>query len=316
MTTGAIVTDVPAEEVPTGEEIKPVNPRNAIFNEIAKKSDNERFGEEKPDEDSQAQADTEEELEVTETAQQTEELAKTSVPEKPAEEQMIDIVVDGEKRTVPLSQIVDAGKRTLQKESTADKRLEEATRLREAAEHEAAEQRRINTATEVSDLAKAIQYGTEEEAGAALRRVMELGRQQAIPQADPNAIAAQVMHNMRVNEAMEKTELPPDQGGFADIIADPDLNDLYVRKVLALAATPEGAQKTPWQLCQEVGKSLREKFLKPAEKTGLDEKRERKKNIINLPSASAKVPAKAEEEEETPSQYIERMAMERQGAKR
>lgn len=310
-----------------GEDKQPINPRNAIFNEIADKSDKDRFGEEST---GAAEEDTEEDNiddgikpdHGEETLEEEEiRLAKQkqdATPAKP-EEQMVDIIVDGEKRTVPLSQIVDAGKRTFQKEQTADKRLEEATLIRETAEREVAERKKVQTATEVSDLAKAIQYGTEEEAAGALQKVMELGRQQATPQIDQNAITAQVMHQMRINEAIEKTALPPEEGGFADIIADPDLNDLYVRKVLALGATPEGMQKTPWQLCQEVGKSVREKFLKPAipvVKDDLADKRAQKKTIINLPSASAKVPAKAEEKEESPTEYIERMALQRQGAKR
>lgn len=296
-----------------GEDKQPMNPRNAIFNEIAEKSDKDRFGEEVEEViDPVAEVEVEEPVEL-----ETGDEEKANTPVKPVE-QMIDIVVDGEKRTVPLSQIVDAGKRTYQKESTADKRLEEATLIRQQAEQEVANRRHAESTTEISELAKAIQYGTEDEATAALARVMEIGRQQATPQIDSNQITAQVMHQMRVNEAIEKTGLLPEQGGFADIVADPDLNDLYVKKVLAMAATPEGAQKTPWQLCQTVGSELREKFLKPATvvKDELAEKREKKKTILSLPSANAKVPVKTEEKEETPTEYIERMAQQRQGAKK
>ena len=52
-------------------------------------------------------------------------------PEAP---QTVRIKVDGEERDVPLSDVIEQGTRTLQKESTADKRLKEASEMRQAAE--------------------------------------------------------------------------------------------------------------------------------------------------------------------------------------
>jgi hypothetical protein len=117
--------------------------------------------------------------------------------EKPAEEQpageetpveKVKLVIDGEEREVPLSEVVDAGKRTLQKQEAADKRLEEATKLlREAKEvretppakpdasKDSAPKPDAEKAAKVAKLTQAIRYGADDEAANAALELLELG---------------------------------------------------------------------------------------------------------------------------------------------
>ena len=90
--------------------------------ERARQAREEEFGYTKEDDEDEVPEDE------PDTQEDSEEEEPEHEPEEP-KEQYVKIVVDGEEREVPLSQIVDAGRRTLQKESAADRRLEEATRL-------------------------------------------------------------------------------------------------------------------------------------------------------------------------------------------
>ena len=108
--------------------------RGAFLESLADKAMENRSEEMIPVEDEEVDETAVDEPEET----GTDEVVDEEVNEP--EEQMIEVVVDGVAQKIPLSQVVDAGKRTLQKETAADKRLEEATRLlKEAKERQPSE---------------------------------------------------------------------------------------------------------------------------------------------------------------------------------
>lgn len=158
----------------------------------------------------QASQEGEKESETTQQATTTE------IPPRPAEEtatpaadeaiaaastdeELITIKVDGQEQHVPKSKIEEAGIRTLQKESAADKRLQRATEILREAETTAAnfvsdkgspgagdpgQQDDLSvSAEEVTEVVQAIQDGTKEQGVKAFTNLVQKlgGRQEATP---------------------------------------------------------------------------------------------------------------------------------------
>ena len=158
------------EATQEGVEEKPVSEREAAIEAIAEKNRQERaeYHEElgveldvpvKPEAEKAEEEQVEEKQEVEE--------------EKKVE--LVKIKVDGQEKEVPVTEIMEAGTRTLQKESAADKRLEEATRMLKQAEErfnslasKDPEKPDLSKADDL-ELARSIQMGTEDEASAAIK---------------------------------------------------------------------------------------------------------------------------------------------------
>lgn len=283
--------------------------RDEILAEIAQKHEEKRAEELGIEIEEPEQEDSEIDPEEPE-----QEAAKKEEPQpENKQEELVEIIVEGERRKVPLSQIVDAGKRTLQKESTADKRLEEATRIKRQAEEATKALQAPSADPQLNELVQTIQYGTPEEAGQALAKAMEIAtkqameRNQAIPR--PEDILTMVDQHLTVRDAFEKIKTE-----YKDVIDDPYLFNLAVSEDNALQQS--GDPRHPYErmkdACEKVKKWKEDKFKVAKQAASLDEKRERKRNIDNIPTANAKPEApQKEEEEETPSQIIARMAAER-----
>ncbi len=113
---------------------------------------------------------------------------------QPEEER--ELIVDGQRIRVPISKIIDSGIRTLQKETTADMRLNAATELLRSAQERAqpapAEQQ-AQPSDEDALLARQIQFGTEDEAKAAIARLRN-----AQPAITPQQIDAYVQKQLAV----------------------------------------------------------------------------------------------------------------------
>jgi len=120
--------DAPEEEIEGVEdkaedkEKESANPRNEMMNKLYKQADDEYM------------ADVEEP--ITEEPI-TEEPVADNEPEEESPVEMVTIKVDGEEREVPRDDIYEAGIRTLQKESAADKRLAEASEILKLAKEKA-----------------------------------------------------------------------------------------------------------------------------------------------------------------------------------
>lgn len=104
---------------------------------------------------------------------------------QPAMEEYRELNVMGQKVRVPLSKIIEEGQRAVQKESAADMKLAAASELErrlkaQLESHQPPDQgvetRQVAPSEDDAVLAKAIQFGTEEEARAAIAKLRTAGR--------------------------------------------------------------------------------------------------------------------------------------------
>lgn len=273
-TSEKVKDNIEAKDEEKDEHLTPAQERESIISNIGEKKEPE---------------------EIEETTENIEE-TKPSKPD--AFESLTEkIIVDGQEREVPLSDILDAGKRTLQKETAADSRLEEATRLlKEATQKTSLPEKsdeKIETPDDkdaseirIKELTEAIQYGDENEAAAALKEIMSDQPQQFTM----DEVKSQIKEELRVEQINERLKALPEDGGFGDLTEDP--------KLIALAnqaidkALADGSPYT-WELCKKACQSVRiwvDSFKPEIQqpKDELQEKRERKKSIDEVKGTNIK----------------------------
>lgn len=257
---------------------------------------------------------------------------KTEIEPEKQEEEKRKIKVDGEEREVPLSKILDAGIRAIQKESTADKRLEEATRLlREAAEKAqpssdvAAKQPEEDTEYRefVKKTVDALQYGDDTQVEAAVKslesRILEKAKSGA-PQVN---IAEEVRVQLALSNIHAELAKPynpdnEDSGGCPDLLGNPILRQAVKDRVDK--KMQQGMNGLDVSTYKEAAKEIRSEFrtifnVKPVNKPGeiVDkEKRvERKRQITSVNVAAGKVETKPPDKKQTPSEIVEELAKKR-----
>lgn len=262
-----------AEKTPTDEHFQSVED---IAERVEKDREEELGSTEEKETEEEVKAREEKEAEETEAtkgaeeAKAKEEAEAKEKAELEAKGDTVEITVDGVKKTVPKSQVTDAGIRALQKESAADSRLEEAVKLlKEAKQVKKAESKKEKTADEeladlgvdkkkISELREAIQYGEEEDATAAIEEMIRLGRggKPEIPEGLMTIEEYEKLEKKKEeNKIIEKFSLPPDKGGFSDIIDDPYLFAAHDAEVKA--ELRKGTPNT-WELYESAGKKVRE----------------------------------------------------------
>lgn len=229
-------------------------------------------------------------------------------PEKP-QERLITIKVDGREMQVPESQIIEAGRRTLQKEVAADKRLEEATRLLREAEARAKQPPKQDVAQapqqyDAATLAQALTSGDPQLAALAVEEIQKAGRQpqQAIP---PEAIFGFVRQEIEATTAQEQFK-----SEYADIVKDPFLLQLAVNlEDQRLAKVAAGLEPVIplYEAFKQHGEAIRKWRGTQAQGETLSEKRERKATVPTLPSAKAKAAAPEQDKPETTEDIIQQM---------
>lgn len=292
----AIQSDV---EVKEQEQI--VSPRNALMAEIAAKAKEERdreLAESGHEVIDTSKSPVDEEVKEEKSDEEAPETldVKEVVEEKKPEPDFVDIKVDGEIRKVEKEKIVDAGIRALQKESTADKRLEEATRLlREVQTKYAAPQTDSPSQWDDETVEYAIQHGDEQQKAYAEQLKKE--RQDAIPE----QIAANVMSQIEAKSAADwfATE-------FKDIVQDPYLMRLAIEA--ENDAMKAGDTRPPKERFKQFGETLRAWKGGNATQDGLAQKQEHKaQKVVSLQSASVKKSAPQEPKPKTTNDVIEEM---------
>lgn len=261
-----------SEGVENEEIIGTNNPRNDAMREIAARSDANAIENSK------------------DVYAENEPAIEPEIKPEPTEE-LVTIKVDGEERQVPKHLIEEAGIRALQKESTADKRLEEATLLFREAQNlrQQVPTEKLPAEDAAVTLAKAIQYGTEDQAAEAIRRLQ--GHASVTPEALQSFVADQIEFRDAAREFKRE---------FKDILSDPLLEKLAY--TLEDEKRRAGDKRRYAELYTEIGTELRKRFGKTPE-----DKLEKKADIVNIPSASARRPAPPAEKPETPSQVVEKM---------
>lgn len=265
-----------------GETIGTQNPRNQAMAEIAAKA-NQEFEE------------TVRSAEENIYQEGREEEAAPVV--EPPQEDMVTIKVDGEERQVPRALIEEAGIKTLQKESAADRRLEEATMLFKQAQEL---QKNLQppqgaapaqTEDESVQLARAIQYGSEEEAAAVIKRLQAEGRSQATPE----QMAAFIGDQIELREAFKsfKTDYP-------EIQSDPHLTALAIQ--MEDSARRNGDKRPYRELYSAIGEHLR---TWRGGNTSTVEKRERKATVQTIPTAAGRLPAPVQPKPKTTAEILD-----------
>lgn len=271
--------------------------RNDALARIAEAARKERDGE--------IEADTEdkEAAGADETGQPEE---KAAPPEEKKDEELVTVRVDGHEMQVPKSQILDFGVRAYQKETVADKRLEEAVRIKREAEEYAAQVKastdQVLMADDI-DLARRIREGSEEEAAEAIKILK--GREQATPEQIASVVETRVRNQVNLERDFEwfKTE-------FKDIVSDPHLKALAdAEDARMLAAGDTRPDRERWA---EAGKVVRDKLTEwrggSAQPASIpEEKREKKKNITNIQAANIRKESPETTKPKTQAEIIEEM---------
>lgn len=269
------------QETPKKSEIPLKNPRDIAIAEMAKRANARREKDEKslkvdvleedgtitpaPDSEPDVSRETPEPVKAAEATPSSSEAQLPSAPPAAPEEER-ELIVDGKRIRVPISKILDAGTRTLQKESAADMRLAAATELLRSAQER---QQPVQTAPVVqpSDedavIARNIQFGTEEEAKSAIAKLRN-----ATPAITPQQIDAYVQQQLAQKlpdhnafhsaNAWLRTEYP-------QIVADPDLKYLFDTK--EQQARTAGDRRPYAELYADLAGQMATKFsLKKADK--------------------------------------------------
>lgn len=210
-----------------------------------------------------------------------------------ADDQMVTLIVDGKEVQRPLNEVLDAGKRYLQKDMTADERLVEATRiLKEAKElntgkaaqpTEARPSNPVQGEDDDAALARAIQLGSDDEARAAISKLRNSGR------VDDQSITSMIDARIEFREAASWV-----QSTYKDLLEDPVLGGIFMQKEAEARAA--GDKRSYRDLYTEIGDGLRKwkEGLVPKQDTTQD-KNDRKANLTVIPTANAKAPINRDE---------------------
>jgi hypothetical protein len=284
----------------------PKRPQDVPIEEWASMSDEDKASHIKA---AEAPGETEEQKAAREAEERKQ--AEAAVPKTEK------LKVDGQEVEVPVDKVLEAGRRALQKESAADKRLEEASRLfREAQDmikNAAAGGGAAATTTSASPskdgspiadealakLAKTLQYGSEAEAASALKEVIQAAeaRGQTLTQND-------VIELLDYRDARQWAE-----GEYKEILGDPKLRTLFVAEEKRMRAAGDGRPYR--EVYEEIGNGLRDwrkTFAPPPVPptgAGRDDVKAKKTAVISVPVAAARLPEKLQPKEPTQSEIIE-----------
>jgi hypothetical protein len=278
---------------------RPPNPRDEVLAQLAaqhQKVLDEEAGVKPEPEEKQEESEENEALDKVGSesnngteAEKAEEV-KTA-PKKEPEVELVTIRVDGVPMQVPRDRVLEMGVRTLQKEVSADKRLEEATRiLRDA-------QAKVQ-GPQVSgeDLARLVRHGSDEEAAQVMNHLA--GRQQATPEEIIHAASQMAIQQMRLEGDAEwfKRE-------YSDVMSDP-----YLVRLLTVEEDrrrAEGDNRPHRELFSDIGNDLRKWRGGQSNVVATQQqKQERKATITNVPSAAARKAPPAAEKEQTVDDII------------
>jgi hypothetical protein len=217
------------------------------------------------------------------------------------------LVIDGQERRVKREQVLEAGKRTLQKEAAADKRLEEAGELlrRVKAMEQAILQRQPSS-----------DAGGESEQPASTDPANGTATPQARATPDIGTLVDERLWMRDADKAAQRFKEE-----FKDIVDDPYAARLVAQlenERLAKLAE-EGKPVTagdPWEAYQAHGTKVREWLgkAKPAGQVQVPaDKAERKRDTVTVTGSTTSRPAPTQPKPLTTSEQIEQMRKARQG---
>ena len=257
--------------------------------------------------------------EVIDTADEPEPEKEPAAEEPPPDEvtpeakpepepEMVSIKVDGQVKQVPKDKIYEAGLRAVQKESTADKRLEEATKLLKDIESRFAPppQEKPSPSPEWDDsiIAYALEHGNEEQKTEAVRQLRGRQKEQATPEQIAAFAEARVLDKVDFQNSAQWF-----QDNYKEVVSDPYLLQLAAIQEDRMRAS--GDRRSRKELYKEIGDGLVKWRGGQVPTASLQEKREQKAAITNLPSASVRKAAPETPKPKTASDIIEDMRKQR-----
>lgn len=315
MTENAATQDQQVEGVAETDEKPGRLPRDQFLNDLAKRQSEKHVTDTAEMERLYADAPAETSAEQP--------VVEAEAP-KTWEDEEDELKVDGQSVKRRRAEIYEAGKKALQKESAADKRLEEASRLlREAQiraqasgqqadaqpQNQAVQQKAVDDAERAkrySEIVNKIRYASDEDAVSATRELEGFIAEQAATRAQratlealsqqiPNAVRSQVEFQQTAQWFLQE---------FNDIAQDPYLGPMAA--MMEAAARQKGDTRPHRALWTDIGNSLRQRFGGKAV-VGMEEKAAKKAAVPDQPKAVSKAAPSAPPEktrEESRSDYF------------
>lgn len=216
--------------------------------------------------------------------------------QEPPAVKMVSIVVDGRSIEVPEDKIIEAGKRTLQKESAADRRLQEAVAKERQAQQLLEQARRLsNPDADDSHLTPSQDASQPTQATKGL---------------DPEALDALLENKLYMRDAQKAVE--KFKQDFPDIVSDPHLIRLAANMEQDRLDTATALGESfgdPYDAYRKHGESIREWLKKraPAAPQVNADKVDRKRSIMAVPAVNATAPKPQEKKPLTVAEQIEAM---------
>ena len=238
------------------------------------------------------------------------------------EVQKIKVKVDGVEQEVDVDTLV----RTFQKNSAADRRLEEATRLLREAEERAAqaessseqqvvEQSSDDLRAEAAQIIDRMYDGDKDAAADALIQLMSKAKggdqptQVPAQTVDEGEITDRVLARMAVNAAFEKVKTD-----YPEIISNPDLEVLTAMKIDRAVAAGTPRAQAMLEAADEVYRSIGKEPAGRQKPAPVNSRQDNKARLDNIPTASASAtPSESPSENNSPSSVIAEMAKKRLG---
>jgi hypothetical protein len=319
------------------EQQEQADPRAEFMNELAAKARAQRARDESEGGEEIIQETGREIAQGLEADEQEPETAPVLTEDQ---DELVNIKVNGQLMRVPRSQVEEAGIRTLQKETSADRKLEAlSVREQHLRDREAAlsvreqqmrtppitEQQQADADVDDSQIEEKVResltkvYDGDLDAGAEELTKLIAGnrqqRQQTGQQVDVNQVAAQVQQRLDINDARRVFSQE-----FPELAVNAQLNGMA--DVEAVRLKQEDPRRSYRDVVREAGQIVRDKIKAMAapyyeEQTpdnGFQGKREIKSTTEQLrprSTASARAPKKKEPKPETRSEYIARMRSQR-----
>jgi hypothetical protein len=204
----------------------------------------------------------------------------------PADDDFDVVKIDGVEAKVEKSKIYETGKRALQKELTADKRLQDvATRETALAAREAEVQRLADEANarlanaggdeleldeaEIGSIVQAIKYGDDTKTAEGLKQLVKTVRGAkatkggTLTQAEVRAIVRQERDLGSFESALEFVKKPQNQGGFGDLFDGGMIEHAFRFEDDRLAKDADGKNLSYLDRMKKAGENVRAKFKNP-----------------------------------------------------
>lgn len=289
----------PTQQGGQDEEIKPtINPRNAAMAQIAQRT--------QADGAADLSDFDEESGEITPNATQVAAApAPAAEPDAPAPvvaapapvaPRMLTIIVDGQPIEVEESRIIEAGKRTLQKDQAADRRLQEATQTKRQAEALLAQAQRLST-TDTAPTEQAPSQDAPQQ------------QTQATKGLDPEMLDKLLEDKLYLRDANKARE--KFLADFPEIAGDPHLMNIAAsmeQQRLDTATALGESFGDPFEAYRKHGESVQAWLTKRSGTTpvaAIVDKMERKRTITAIPAINARAPAPATPKVLTTSEQID-----------